>query len=159
MLLRPAEAIFLKTGWWNTNEQPLWPCSQRYSIKILNLSTPQSHLKKPYHYETPCRVKGECPLLLPLVSYTWGPILKFQFRCTACVSPWTTFCINTNPILSSIQLLTARLSCSVLMSIANNGFSIDLVNDRFSLRFKKSSYFESIFCCIFTPFFCISIIF
>ena len=90
----------------------------------------------------------------------WGPILKFQFRCTACVSPWTTFCINTNPILSSIRCFTARLSYHlVLMSIAKNGISIDLVNDRFSFRFKKSSYFESIFCCIFTPFFCISIIF
>ena len=53
-LLRPADATFLKIGWWNTNGQPSWPCSQRYIIKILNLSTPQSHLKKPYHYETSC---------------------------------------------------------------------------------------------------------
>ena len=43
-LLRPANATFLKTGWWNTNGQPLWPCSQRYSTKTLNISTPQSHL-------------------------------------------------------------------------------------------------------------------
>ena len=43
-LLRPADGTFLKTGWWNTNEWLLWPCSQRYIIKILNLSTPQSHL-------------------------------------------------------------------------------------------------------------------
>ena len=40
-LLRPADAIFLKTVWWNTNEQPLWPCSQTYTIKILISSAPQ----------------------------------------------------------------------------------------------------------------------
>ena len=43
-LFRPVDATFLKTSWWNTNGQPLWPCSQWYNIKILNLSTPQSHL-------------------------------------------------------------------------------------------------------------------
>ena len=36
MLLRPADAIFLKTGWWNTNEQPLWPCSQTYILYYQN---------------------------------------------------------------------------------------------------------------------------
>ena len=46
-LLRPADATFWKTGWWNTNGQPLWPCSQRYSIKILNISTPHSDMRHP----------------------------------------------------------------------------------------------------------------
>ena len=39
-LLRPIDATFLKTRWWNINGQPSWPCSQRYTVKILNPSTP-----------------------------------------------------------------------------------------------------------------------
>ena len=43
-LLRPANVIFLKTGWWNTNVQSSWTRYTPLSDKIIGPSTPQSHL-------------------------------------------------------------------------------------------------------------------
>merc|ERR1712051_193813 len=82
-----------------------------------------------------------CPIWL-----TWVPILKFQFSSAACVNPWTTFCIDTNPS-------PFRPSKDI------NRFSKDLVIGIFGVGFKKSSCCESIHCCSFTELLCISIIF
>ena len=43
-LLRPADVIFLKTGWWNTNVQSSWTRYAPSSDKIIDPSTPQSYL-------------------------------------------------------------------------------------------------------------------
>ena len=43
-LLRPADIIFLKSGWWNTNVQSSWTRYTPLSDKIIGPSTPQSHL-------------------------------------------------------------------------------------------------------------------
>ena len=44
-LLRPADVIFLKTDWWNTNVQSSWTRYAPLSDKIIDPSTPQSHLE------------------------------------------------------------------------------------------------------------------
>ena len=75
-----------------------------------------------------------------------APILKFQIIFTVSVNKLATFFSpNTNPIIDQIFGKSP-------------GFSINFVIERLSLRFKNSSCFESILWCIFTPFFCISII-
>ena len=43
-LLRPANATFLKTGWWNTNGKTSWTHHLPWFKKIFDPSSPQSHL-------------------------------------------------------------------------------------------------------------------
>ena len=82
---------------------------------------------------------------------TFGPIFKDQFSLTTCVNPWPSYCINTNPkpaIVSGVRFSKGNLS-----------FSMDLVIERLSLGFEKTSSCESIPCCLFTEIFGISICF
>ena len=81
---------------------------------------------------------------------TFGPIFKDQFSLTTCVNPWPSYCINTKPkpaIVSGVRFSKGNLS-----------FSMDLVIERLSLGFDKTSSCESIYICCFTEFLGISII-
>ena len=81
---------------------------------------------------------------------TFAPIFKDQFSLTTCVNPWPSYCINTNP--------KPAISSGVRFSKDNPSFSMDLVIERLSLGFDKTSSCESIYICCFTEFLSISII-
>ena len=78
MLLRPVDATFLKTGWWNTNEWHLSPCRQRYTVKFSILLPLRAVYFRSFLYETPCTNRPTIPhttskIILPhFVNKDWS---------------------------------------------------------------------------------------
>ena len=52
-----ANVTFFNTGWWNSNVQTFWTCSQRHIIEILNHFTAQSYFSW-YHFTLHFALQG-----------------------------------------------------------------------------------------------------